>query len=168
MNTRVPDSPWRGGQTVSGRYYWRDKDGRRLFVERGVKRWRLKCDQLPAHFEGGGAFPEFKTAVAVRRVADSYDWTTGRAVNPDKVDTAAELQRVIERAKREIVDDVKHGIVPPTVPDYSALHDYTDANKYGGAFEEGAHPVEDTDFWNAMQEACDEWIKAGGLRKAAE
>jgi hypothetical protein len=42
------------------------------------------------------------------------------------------------------------------------LHDYVDANGYGGAFEHD-FDNEETDFWNAVQDAVDAWIKAGGL-----
>ena len=43
------------------------------------------------------------------------------------------------------------------------MHDYTDANGYGGAFERPFDNNE-TDFWNAVQTAVDGWIKQGGLK----
>jgi hypothetical protein len=78
---------------------------------------------------------------------------------------AGKLARVIDRAKREIMTDVYSRLVPETVESFSQLHDHVDANGYGGAFW-GIHDVEDTDFWNAVQDAVDEWIKTGGLRIA--
>ncbi len=77
----------------------------------------------------------------------------------------------IARGKREIVADIEGGHVPCHVGSFSELHDYVDANCYGGAFEESAHPVgvsveEWCDFWNTVQEALDGWIKSGGLADA--
>ena len=85
--------------------------------------------------------------------------------------TRADVETAIERSKREIADDVFEGWVPVGVPDFSALHDYRDANGYGGFFED------DTVFYrgigegffeeaNAVQDAVDAWIRAGGLREA--
>jgi hypothetical protein len=78
--------------------------------------------------------------------------------------SADELRQVVERAKAEILADVASGTVPSTCASFSELHDYTDANGYGGAFE---HPFDnnETDFWNAVQTAVDGWIKQGGLRE---
>lgn len=73
---------------------------------------------------------------------------------------------VIERGKREIMADVRNGTIPSTAADFSELHNYVDANGYGGAFEDDAHAVEDVDFWNAVQDALDLWIKSGALREA--
>jgi hypothetical protein len=72
----------------------------------------------------------------------------------------------IARAKSEILRDVAAGIVPSTCASFSELHDYVDANGYGGAFER-EFDNEETDFWNAVQDAVDAWIKAGGLHEAS-
>jgi len=75
------------------------------------------------------------------------------------------LEQAIERSKCEILGDVAAGIVPVTCASYSELHDYIDANGYGGAFEHDFEN-EETDFWNAVQDAVDAWIKAGELKSA--
>lgn len=72
------------------------------------------------------------------------------------------LKTVVERAESEILADVARGIVPATCTSFSELHDYVDANGYGGAFEHEIGP-EDVDFWNSVQDAVDAWIKGGGL-----
>jgi hypothetical protein len=77
--------------------------------------------------------------------------------------SADELRQVVERAKTEILADVTAGTVPNTCASFSELHDYTDANGYGGAFER-PFDNEETDFWNAVQDAVDRWIKQGGLK----
>ena len=77
---------------------------------------------------------------------------------------ADELRQVVEQAKTEILADVAAGTVPSTCASFSELHDYTDANGYGGAFER-PFDNEETDFWNAVQDAVDRWIKQGGLKE---
>ena len=81
--------------------------------------------------------------------------------------SADELRRVVERAKAEILADVAAGTVPSTCASFSELHDYTDANGYGGAFER-PFDNEETDFWNAVQDAVDAWIKQGGLKRLTD
>lgn len=73
---------------------------------------------------------------------------------------------VVERAKREVLADIAAGHVPATVRTYSELHDHVDANYYGGAFEgelseDDAERDEQMGFWGRVQDAVDEWIKAG-------
>jgi hypothetical protein len=81
--------------------------------------------------------------------------------------SADELRRVVERAKAEILADVAAGTVPSACASFSELHDYTDANGYGGAFERPFDNNE-TDFWNAVQDAVDAWIKQGGLTRLTD
>lgn len=82
----------------------------------------------------------------------------------------------VTRGKREVLEDVVAGRVPSTVKSYSELHDYVDANEYGGACSDFAgefaiEPANDEeaqkqwDYWNAVQGALDEWIKAGGINR---
>jgi hypothetical protein len=78
--------------------------------------------------------------------------------------SAEELHAVVERAKKEVLAHVAAGIVPRTCASFSELHDYVDANGYGGAFERPFDNNE-TDFWNAVQDAVDRWIKQGGLNE---
>ena len=75
-----------------------------------------------------------------------------------------EVRRIVEQAKREILADVTAGTVPHTCASFSELHDYTDANGYGGAF---GRPFDNTeiDLWNAVQTEVDRWIKQGGLKE---
>lgn len=90
------------------------------------------------------------------------------------------LAKVVERGKREIQADILAGDIPATVSSFSELHNFVDANGYGGAFENNAPHRRDTDtstdedlqfdadFWNAAQDAMDEWIKAGGHKPCPE
>jgi hypothetical protein len=42
------------------------------------------------------------------------------------------VSRAIERAKSQIVDDIKTGVIKCKPTLFSDLHDYVDANFYGG------------------------------------
>ncbi len=74
---------------------------------------------------------------------------------------------VVEIAKAEILADVMTGHVPATVASFAELHDHVDANCYGGAedawFEGCTDNTEFVAFWNAVQDALDSWIRAGGI-----
>ena len=72
------------------------------------------------------------------------------------------LQQRIERAKREILDDVLTEVLPLTVVGYAYLHDYVDTNGYGGAFEGDAPDCTDP-CWNNLQSAIDLWLRDGGI-----
>ena len=76
-----------------------------------------------------------------------------------------EVAAVLDRMKAEILSDIANGTVPATVATFAELHDYVDANEYGGACEEdgpfGGFSVEQCDFWNECQNAVDAWLKAG-------
>ena len=73
-----------------------------------------------------------------------------------------QLTERLERAKKEVLADVAAGVVPVTVASFSELHDYVDANGYGGAFEDDAPDTND-EMWDAVQCAIDDWIKSGEM-----
>lgn len=78
---------------------------------------------------------------------------------------AFDLPATIERAKQEILKDVRAGHVPDSCQSFSELHDHVDANGYGGAFEVGFDEGQEfCEFWNQVQDAVDQWIKQGGLK----
>lgn len=97
--------------------------------------------------------------------------------------TTPTLDESIERMKREIIEDIKAGQVPVDCPSFSALHDYVDANCYGGFCEEDVMqslldhfggrdenegmPDDLMTYLNAAQDAIDRWIKDGGIQKLA-
>jgi hypothetical protein len=106
-----------------------------------------------------------RTAARLRKEAspEGPQWPVR---NPRGHDFSAdELRAVAERAKREVLAHVAAGIVPRTCASFSELHDFVDANGYGGAFERPFDNNE-SDFWNAVQDAVDRWIKQGGLNES--
>lgn len=90
----------------------------------------------------------------------------------------------IERMKQEIIDDIKAGRVPADCPSFSALHDYVDANCYGGFCEQEVMqalmdhfggldedkgmPAALIDYLNEAQNSIDLWIKEGGIQQSAQ
>jgi hypothetical protein len=81
---------------------------------------------------------------------------------------AEHLGPAVERGTREILEDIADGTVPASVRSFSRLHDYTDANHYGGAFEADL-PADDADprrdaffaYWNAVQDRLHQWLQDG-------
>jgi hypothetical protein len=88
-------------------------------------------------------------------------------------------EELAERMK-EILTDIRDGIVPCSVATFSDLHDYVDANCYGGTeaiLDELDAAVPDTDdgHTSAMNALCDlmnpameivsEWLASGGARR---
>lgn len=86
-----------------------------------------------------------------------------------------------ERMKTEIVEDVESGIVPESVSSFSELHDYVDANLYGGTEAlleelEARFPSTDEGHRSALDALCqlanpamdivNSWLKTGGLGAA--
>ena len=90
------------------------------------------------------------------------------------------FNRIVARAKRRIIADVKAGVVPRTVRDFGILHDYVDANVYfldaKGNFDPGVEDlavelpsgyVDNGAMWEFLgetQERVHRWLKAGALR----
>lgn len=86
------------------------------------------------------------------------------------------LETTVLRMKAEIQADQAAGIVPQQVKCFSELHDYVDANCYGGFCDDAladaliAHfggrdehegmPQEMLDYMNAAQDQINEWLCA--------
>ena len=82
------------------------------------------------------------------------------------------LDAMIAQAKREILADIEAGTVPGDVTDFSDLHQYVDANAYGGLCDEGrmwapADADEQTkhEAWRKigddLHDALHAWLAAG-------
>ena len=95
--------------------------------------------------------------------------------------TIPTLDESIERMKQEIIEDIKTGRVPVECPSFSALHDYVDANCYGGFCEDDVMQALTVHFGginkdkgmpdaligylNDAQNSIDRWIKEGGIKQ---
>lgn len=79
------------------------------------------------------------------------------------------IEHAIERSKAEILKDIADGIVPDTVCRFYQLHDYVDANVYGGFCDEPSQTPQGGNYWwpdglrideaNAVQDAVDAWLQ---------
>lgn len=84
------------------------------------------------------------------------------------------IDESIARVKSEVFKDALNGVVPFAVVSFSALHDFVDANEYGGFCEDelhdalhAAYALEHEDgfnaYVNAVHGAVDLWLRDGGL-----
>jgi hypothetical protein len=83
---------------------------------------------------------------------------------------AANIAQAVEDGKREIREDIASGrFTAQQIRSFSDLHDFVDANEYGGLCEEqfSQERFSSVEAWvdhgNAVQGALDAWIKGGGL-----
>lgn len=63
---------------------------------------------------------------------------------------------LIERAKSEIVHDYLAGIVPDSISSFDELHEFVDANEYGGFCDDNT--TTDYDLIVRVQSAVSEWL----------
>lgn len=71
------------------------------------------------------------------------------------------IRLAVARSKREILLDIARGTVPADVPDFSTLHNYVDANVYGGLCDGLPYDGEELcAFGNAVQGEVDKWLRA--------
>ena len=97
------------------------------------------------------------------------DWRLVATIVHSPAHSEFAVNAIIEGAS-EIRSDVADGTVPATVLNFSELHDYVDANGYGGLFDVAWEQLSknpegelDVDLVNSIQFALDRWIKYGGI-----
>jgi hypothetical protein len=81
--------------------------------------------------------------------------------------------KLIESIKTDIIKDVLDGIIPTNCKSFSELHNYVDANEYGGLcnssspfhIEKFASMQIAIEAANIAQIEINCWIKAGGIAK---
>ena len=138
------------------------------------RRWRgdWQVDLSPSGGPLLGPFPNRRQAIE-REIA----WLNHHPFKEFSMKITPE--ELAERMKQEILTDVKDGTVPCTVASFSELHDYVDANCYGGTEDmlehlDAEYPDTDeeahmanlnamTDLMNPAMDIVDQWIKGGGL-----
>lgn len=88
------------------------------------------------------------------------------------------IARAIELGKRQIQQEIAAGRIPPTVTDFAKLHDFVDANEFGGLCEvdgEWSRLFPRTndqeaevfcEAANRVQDALDQWLGNGTERNA--
>lgn len=86
--------------------------------------------------------------------------------------TATDIREATDRAIAEIIEDINAGTLPFDVNGFGVLHDYVDANTYGGLCDEG--PIDwgyDAELGDAnmdpgyqVQSAVHDWLTARAQR----
>lgn len=92
---------------------------------------------------------------------DAYEIAWDHTPTPDEV---------AERIKQEVKADVDRGRVPTTVASFGELHDYMDANMYGGA-EQLYNELgleKSSEILDPAQNKVDEWLRSGALAGAKD
>jgi hypothetical protein len=87
---------------------------------------------------------------------------------------AAFIQQAVERSKAEILADLAEGVInskgeqmtADAIGGFSDLHDYVDANCYGGLCDDDYPYIigSDDDPAGAVQDAVHAWLVTGGHR----
>lgn len=72
----------------------------------------------------------------------------------------AEVDAAVALAQVEIIADIASGIVPQNVRGFSTLHDFVDANEYGGLCDPMTFGGRSNAFAAAVQERLDTWLAA--------
>jgi hypothetical protein len=99
-----------------------------------------------------------------------YAWACSSELTAEQIAHASAFVEVvlaeddarIAQGKREIRADIERGVVPADVMRFAELHDYVDANGYGGMFETDLDGEELVDAANIVQNALDDWMGCGG------
>ena len=78
------------------------------------------------------------------------------------------MSKAVAKAEYEILADIADNTVPASVSTFSELHDYVDANEYGGLCSDwpwvaksGALEPAFMEWSNEVQNRVDAWLKAG-------
>jgi hypothetical protein len=84
--------------------------------------------------------------------------------------TAERVQRAVARGKKEILQDMASGRVPRSVRSFATLHDFVDANEYGGMtdprYTRGLHGPVLIDMVNRVQNKLDAWLRTGATLRS--
>jgi len=83
--------------------------------------------------------------------------------------TKTRIANYVRTVRAMILEDVRDGHVPPTVRDFSQLHDHLDANDYlaqaGVEWGDSGDTEADLADVNAVQDAVHEWLRGCGIMR---
>ncbi len=115
-----------------------------------------------------------------REIDDPESWSAGwveyshgiRSVHEGDYENDPEIwlvRNAVARGKKEILEDVRSGRVPAHVESFGDLHDFVDANEYGGLCEDHFFQQDKPDLKNSaeVQEQLHQWIKSGDMANEA-
>jgi hypothetical protein len=81
---------------------------------------------------------------------------------PGNAPNSARSAAIVARIKQEILQDVATGVLPGMPATFAELHDYVDANTYGGLSD--VHADIDTDELITIQNEVDDWLIQEAIR----
>jgi GNAT superfamily N-acetyltransferase len=117
-----------------------------------------------------------------RITSPANEYTNGKGVDFNDPELQGIIDRRIEVAKKEILNDVESGTIDPAkVSGWEDLDDFADANMYINDADRGKDKIvgpygkrhdwrynEFVDLTNHLVEKVDDWIKSGGLSQSNE
>jgi hypothetical protein len=98
--------------------------------------------------EGGG----FHTMPNGRVMLNSAHYAGGGGVDN------ANFRKILSQAKKEILSDIKNGTISGPIDNFEDLHDYVDANCYGGLCEMSYEISENYEVENKLFDELDKWF----------
>lgn len=75
------------------------------------------------------------------------------------------FENAFSQGKEEILNDIKTNVVPKNITCFSDLHDFLDANSYGGFCENEYQNSKDFKLENKVQIELDNWIKSDEFKE---
>ena len=108
-----------------------------------------RCSDCEAECQAAGRDYSDAQDVTILPSGDRFCMACESQWSPEK--------RCIEKGKQEILRDIAAGLVPNDVNDFQDLHDYVDANEYGG-IDLGVMTIEEA---NRVQDGLHYWLAAG-------
>lgn len=150
-----------GFSSITGKFTLDDGSEVEFLINRSTESWSQWSPQgVNLSTSGTGDALD-----ALRDAAAEHWGMEPEEVQRQWVEPMTDVDR-IQRMKIEILTDIENGVVPPTVRDFSTLHDFVDANYYGG-FIDGDPDAPEWDALieqaNRCQDAVHRWLQAGRL-----
>lgn len=169
------------------------------FIGVAVENYGAACQKLGLKLpltEQHATWPNYERSEVTPASPEQYRWMFSNIAKVFGADAAKEQAKTLgvqwpreitpeqlaEQMKVEILQDVRDGRVPADIMSFSQLHDFVDANCYGGTetlLDEWDDAAPDTDaghraaldklcdLCNPAMDIVDKWIKGGGVREAS-
>lgn len=105
---------------------------------------------------------KYSTATLTTSLLDAItEWFADVALSERYTASPGAVTIAADQMKAEILADIESGRVPPTVSTFSELHDYVDANEYGGMCDPTQHASWSNESVCAVQDIVHAWLVAG-------
>lgn len=122
--------------------YWRSRDEEHVSEELFIQTlMAMPTADIVAEVVEMYPHLDTDTALTPAVLAELPGWidhwkATVTRIDSNRKPTEDDIAEAIERSIREIIADINDGVLPWDVNHFSVLHDYVDANTYGGLCDE--------------------------------